>query len=91
MSTTSQGQVDLGLAVAGDECHLRNGTTTEFDGPMGSGTTGVACVRTGREFIGIERDPKYFEIAVRRIQETLGMEVRTKSGAVQKRMFVGQI
>lgn len=34
---------------------------------MGSGTTGVACVRTGRKFIGIEIEPKYFEIAVRRI------------------------
>jgi site-specific DNA-methyltransferase (adenine-specific)/modification methylase len=38
---------------------------------MGSGTTGVACVRTGRKFIGIEREPKYFEIAKRRISEEL--------------------
>lgn len=36
---------------------------------MGSGTTGVACVRTGRRFIGIEIERKYFDIAVRRIQE----------------------
>ncbi len=35
---------------------------------MGSGTTGVACIRTGRRFIGIEIDPNYFEIARRRIQ-----------------------
>lgn len=35
---------------------------------MGSGTTGVACVRTGRRFIGIEIDPNYFDIAVRRIE-----------------------
>lgn len=35
---------------------------------MGSGTTGVACVRRGCAFIGIERDPDYFEIAVRRIE-----------------------
>jgi site-specific DNA-methyltransferase (adenine-specific) len=35
---------------------------------MGSGTTGVACVRTGRKFIGIEKDPKYFDIACQRIQ-----------------------
>ncbi|MFA5706558.1 MAG: site-specific DNA-methyltransferase [Candidatus Neomarinimicrobiota bacterium] len=34
---------------------------------MGSGTTGVACVLEGREFIGIEQDPDYFEIAKRRI------------------------
>jgi DNA modification methylase len=34
---------------------------------MGSGTTGVAALNTGRNFIGIERDPEYFEIAKRRI------------------------
>jgi DNA modification methylase len=34
---------------------------------MGSGTTGIAALRAGREFIGIEREPKYFEIAKRRI------------------------
>ena len=38
---------------------------------MGSGTTGVACVRTGRKFIGIEKEPKYFEIAKRRISDEL--------------------
>jgi DNA modification methylase len=36
---------------------------------MGSGTTGVACVQTGRDFIGIEIDPGYFAIAERRIKE----------------------
>ena len=36
---------------------------------MGSGTTGVACVKTGRSFIGIEIDEGYFDIAVRRIQD----------------------
>jgi len=36
---------------------------------MGSGTTGVACVRTGRKFIGIEIEEKYCAIAKRRIQE----------------------
>lgn len=35
---------------------------------MGSGTTGVACVRLGRKFTGIEIDEKYFEIACRRIE-----------------------
>ena len=36
---------------------------------MGSGTTGVACIRDGRSFIGIEREPAYFDIACRRIEE----------------------
>ncbi|MBF9195093.1 DNA-methyltransferase [Microvirga terrestris] len=36
---------------------------------MGSGSTGVAAVRLGRKFIGIERDPAYFEIACRRMEE----------------------
>jgi DNA modification methylase len=36
---------------------------------MGSGTTGVACVETGRKFIGIEINEKYFDIACKRITE----------------------
>lgn len=40
---------------------------TVLDFTMGSGTTGVACVNTGRNFIGIERDPGYFAIAEGRI------------------------
>jgi DNA modification methylase len=36
---------------------------------MGSGTTGVACANLGRSFIGIEREPKYFDIACRRIED----------------------
>lgn len=35
---------------------------------MGSGTTGVACVKLGRRFVGIEIEPKYFDIACRRIE-----------------------
>lgn len=35
---------------------------------MGSGTTGVACAMTDRAFIGIEREPSYFDIACRRIE-----------------------
>mgnify|MGYP000901441294 CR=1 FL=1 len=42
---------------------------TVFDPFMGSGTTGVACVQTGRNFIGIEIDPTYFAIAEKRIAE----------------------
>lgn len=40
-----------------------------FDGFMGSGTTGVACVNTNRNFIGIELDNKYYEIAKKRIED----------------------
>ena len=42
---------------------------TILDAFMGSGTTGVAAVQMGRKFIGIEREPKYFDIACRRIEE----------------------
>lgn len=40
-----------------------------LDNCMGSGSTGVACVNTGRKFIGIELDDKYFDIAENRIKE----------------------
>jgi site-specific DNA-methyltransferase (adenine-specific) len=42
---------------------------TVLDNTMGSGTTGVAAVQTGRNFIGIERDPEYFAICQKRIGE----------------------
>jgi DNA modification methylase len=48
-----------------------NGNTTVLDPFMGSGTTGVACVKTGRKFIGIELDPAYCEIAKQRIVKAL--------------------
>jgi len=43
--------------------------TTVFDPFMGSGTTGVACIQTVRNFIGCEIDPTYFAIAEKRIKE----------------------
>ena len=45
---------------------------TVLDFTMGSGTTGVACVIQGRDFIGIEKDKKYFEIARRIINREIG-------------------
>jgi len=42
---------------------------TVLDNCMGSGSTGVACVNTKRNFIGIELDEKYFEIAKKRIED----------------------
>lgn len=38
---------------------------------MGSGTTGVACMKTGRRFVGIEKDPAYFEIADQRLRKAM--------------------
>ena len=43
---------------------------TVLDFTMGSGSTGVACMNTGRKFIGIEMDDKYFKIAKQRIETT---------------------
>lgn len=42
-----------------------------LDNCMGSGSTGVACVNTGREFIGIELDENYYNIAKNRISQAL--------------------
>lgn len=42
---------------------------TVLDPFMGSGTTGVACVETGRNFIGIEKEPSYYAIAEARIEK----------------------
>ena len=44
-----------------------NGMTV-LDNCMGSGSTGVACLNTGRKFIGIEKDEQYFEVAKERIE-----------------------
>lgn len=48
---------------------LPDNSLTILDPFMGSGTTGVACVKMGRKFIGIELDEKYFDIACKRIEE----------------------
>ena len=48
-----------------------NECDTVLDFTMGSGTTGVACCNTGREFIGIERDDAYFAISEKRIAEAV--------------------
>lgn len=59
---------------------------------MGSGTTGVACARLGRRFIGIEIEPKYFDIACRRIeaaqrQKDLFVEAARPAPAVQSSLL----
>ena len=49
--------------------HVPEPCRTILDPFMGSGTTGVAAMNLQRQFIGIEREPKYFEIACRRIED----------------------
>ena len=46
-----------------------NDGETVLDNCMGSGSTGIACLRTNRNFIGIEKDDKYFDLACNRINE----------------------
>ena len=58
------------------ELHTKPGDTV-LDPFCGSGTTGVACMQTGRKFIGCEIDEKYVEIARRRIAEAVPLEVVT--------------
>jgi len=50
---------------------LPNDAHTIFDPFMGSGTTGVACVQSGKSFVGIEREPSYFDMACQRIQDAV--------------------
>jgi len=49
--------------------HLPVDVVTVVDPFMGSGTTGVACVKRGLTFTGVEREPRYFDIACRRIEQ----------------------
>ncbi|MCP5018109.1 MAG: site-specific DNA-methyltransferase, partial [Ketobacter sp.] len=70
-----------------------NKQQTILDPFMGSGTTGVACVKLGRRFIGIELDENYFNIACQRIQEAydqpdLFVEAK-KPAAIQTDIFKG--
>ena len=85
INNPSQSQlISLGAGNIGNKQHpsekpvelmsifIKNSTNegdTILDPFMGSGTTGVACVRTGRNFMGIEIDPNYFAIAEQRIRE----------------------
>lgn len=63
---------------------------TILDPFMGSGTTGVACAKLGRKFIGIEIEPKYFDIACKRIEQAYAqpdMFIRQAPAAKQEKMF----
>ena len=51
---------------------------TVLDNCMGSGSTGVACVNTGRNFIGIEMDEQYFKTAKSRIEFSIAEKETNK-------------
>ena len=50
---------------------------------MGSGSTGVACMNANRQFIGIELDKNYFDIASKRIEEAF-FNAQNKEGAINE-------
>ncbi len=60
--------IEIPMRCASSSCPVGGKAIDPF---MGSGTTGVACVRLGRKFIGIEIDPGYFETAKKRIKDEL--------------------
>jgi site-specific DNA-methyltransferase (adenine-specific) len=62
------------MAWAMEQCKVPEGATV-LDPYMGSGTTGIACLRTVRNFIGIEKDPKHFATAVARIEREVAQGV----------------
>ena len=51
---------------------------TVLDNCMGSGSTGVACLKAGRRFVGMELDPRFFELAQSRIGAAERMEQKEK-------------
>jgi site-specific DNA-methyltransferase (adenine-specific) len=58
------------MAWCMDKAKVPNGATV-LDPYMGSGSTGIACIRSGRNFIGIEKEKTHFENAKKRIQKEL--------------------
>ena len=55
---------------------------TVLDNCMGSGSTGVACVDTNRNFIGIELDDNYFKIADNRLREAMELKNESNSAVI---------
>jgi site-specific DNA-methyltransferase (adenine-specific) len=49
-----------------------------LDSCCGSGTTGVACIQTGRNFICIEKEKKYYDLSIKRINEELNKTIRVQ-------------
>lgn len=70
--------------------HLPEETQTILDPFAGSGTTGVACVKLGRKFIGIELNERYFDIACKRIEEAYkqpDLFIETPTKPVQEKLI----
>ncbi|HEY5893080.1 MAG TPA: site-specific DNA-methyltransferase [Chthoniobacterales bacterium] len=67
------------MAWCMDRAKVKAGATV-LDPYMGSGSTGIACIRTGRRFIGIERDEKHFANAVQRIRAELAQGSLFRAG-----------
>lgn len=63
---------------------------TVLDVFMGSGTTGVACAQLGKSFTGIEREPKYFDIACRRIEESQKQTTLFEAVPRMEQMEIGE-
>jgi site-specific DNA-methyltransferase (adenine-specific) len=74
---TNEKPVDLMEWLVSHYCPVDG---TVLDPFTGVSPVGVACVNTGRKFIGIEIDQGYFDIAERRIQEALGVKKPTSGG-----------
>lgn len=91
-SSVSHGDHPTQKPVALMEYLIRTYTNpgeTVMDNCFGSGTTGVACVNTRRKFIGIERDERYFDIAVRRIKEaSMQSQLFAPSATEQEKLMV---
>jgi hypothetical protein len=68
-TTAHPTQKPIGLMIWALQEFGGDGVT--LDPFMGSGTTGVACVKLGRKFIGIEIEPKYFDVACKRIERAV--------------------
>ena len=81
---TTQKPLDLLLRLVED---FTDPGEVVLDPFAGSGTTGVACLRSGRRFIGIERDPKYAQVARDRLAaESVGLTLRD-ARAGQRSLF----
>ena len=72
--------------------YCNNRPQTILDPFMGSGTTGVAAVQMGRKFVGIEREPKYFDIACKRIEQAVAQgQLFAEQPSKPEQLTIGEI